>query len=146
MTNCLMPQSNTTALFFSRSCNHNCDNLGHMKSVEDLWTFKAPSGSSAVVDFSAVLSPTRSGMACSRGISQFSCIPHTSRRLAVVFISLHTCSRSFIVKGSARWQEPSLSPLCHFTVYASRRLYAINKLPSFNMLYIQIKLQNMCLL
>ena len=53
----------------------------------------------------------------------------TSLHLAVIFISLHLCTGSFIVKRSPRRQEPSVSPLCHFTVYASRRLYAIELSP-----------------
>lgn len=89
------PIQHDCTVYLTRSCNHNCDNLGHMKSVEELWTFEAPSGSSAVVDFNAVLSQTLPGMACFRGISQFSCIPHTSRHLAVIFISLHTCTGCF---------------------------------------------------
>lgn len=56
-----------TALFvyLTRSCNLNCDNLGHMGSVEELWTFKAhsPLCSSAVMDFDAALGQTLLGMA-----------------------------------------------------------------------------------
>lgn len=83
------------------------------------------------------------------GLFQSVLLYSTSRHLAVIFISLRVCTGSFIVKRSARWQDPSLSPLCHFTVYASRRLYAINKLSphplavsgtmSVIMLYMQIR-------
>lgn len=78
---------------------------------------------SAVMDFSAALSHTLLGIACFSLNTVSVLLYPTSRPLAVIFISFHVCTGFFIV------QEPSLSPLCHFTVYASRRLYAINKLP-----------------
>lgn len=53
----------------------------------------------------------------------------TSCHLAVIFIRTHICTGSLIVKRSAWWPELSLSPLCHFTVYASRKLYAIKLSP-----------------
>lgn len=127
----LMHQCNTTAFFvcLTTSCNHNCDNLGHVGSVEELLNERSPSGSSAVVDFKCCVESDPAGDGLLHFLSTFSVLLYcTSCHLAVIFISLHICTGSFIVKRSARWQEPSLSPLCHFTVYASRRLYAINKL------------------
>lgn len=79
----------------------------------------SPSGSSAVVDFNAVESVLLFFPFCILPATFFSCND----------IRLFICTGSIIVRRSGRWQEPSVSLLSHFIVYAIRRLYAINKQP-----------------
>lgn len=66
------------------------------------------------------------GVAWSRGTFLTS-VFSTSFLLAVIFISLHICTGSFIVKrnGLPRGRSPICRCFCHFIVYTSRRLYAI---------------------
>lgn len=108
-----------------------------MESVEELGTHKARSSShsSAFMDCSAARSHTLLGAARSVGV-HLSLLLSSSHLLAVIFISLHICTGSFIVKRFAQGQEPSLLLLCHFIVYTSRRLYATPHAISVTMLVI----------
>lgn len=130
MTNCLMAwctNPNTTVFFvyLTRSCNHNCDNLGHMGCRKKL--LKPGLHLVPLLLWISMLCWVRPWWVW----VFFSVLLYSiSRHLIIIFICLHAQFLLLWRGLPGGRQESNLSPLCHFTVYASRRLYAINKLPA----------------
>lgn len=89
MTNCLMAWCTDPTRLHSLSCNHNCDDLGHVGSVEELKGLLKPG--LRLVPLLLWISMLRRVRPC-WGMACFSLFLYsTSRHLAVIFISLHMC-------------------------------------------------------